>query len=34
MENIIGNKVPSMGEIKLKVIDLFSRSFTGIKVNG
>ena len=34
MENIMGNEVPSMGEIKSKVIKLFSRNFTGIKVNG
>ena len=34
MENIMGNEVPSMGEIKSKVINLFSRNFTGIKVNG
>ena len=34
MENIMGNEVPSMGEIKSKVINLFSRDFTGTKVNG
>ena len=34
MENIMGNEVPSMLEIKSKVINLFSRNFTGIKVNG
>ena len=34
MENIIGNEVPSMAEMKSKVINLFSRNFTGIKVNG
>ena len=34
MENIMGNEVPSMGEIKSKVINLFSRNFAGIKVNG
>ena len=34
MENIMGNEVPSMDEIKLKVINLFSRNFTGTKVNG
>ena len=34
MENIMGNEVPSMGEIKSKVINLFSRNFTGTKVNG
>jgi hypothetical protein len=26
--------VPSMAEMKSKVINLFSRNFTGIKVNG
>jgi len=34
MENIMGNEVPSMGEIKSKVINLFSRNFKGTKVNG
>ena len=34
MENIMGNEVPSMGEIKSKVINLFSRNFTSKKVNG
>ena len=34
MENIMGNEVPSMAEMKSKVIDLFSKNFTGIKVNG
>ena len=34
MENIMGNEVPSMGEIKSKVINLFSRDFRGTKVNG
>ena len=34
MENIMGNEVPSMGEIKSKVINLFSRNFAVIKVNG
>ena len=34
MENIMGNEVPSMGEIKSKVINLFSINFTSIKVNG
>jgi len=30
----MGNEVPSMGEIKSKVINLFSRNFKGTKVNG
>ena len=34
MEDIMRNEVPSMGEIKSKVINLFSRDFAGIKVNG
>ena len=34
MENIMGSEVPSMGEIKSKVINLFSRNFTSKKVNG
>ena len=34
MENIMGSEVPSIGEIKSKVINLFSRNFTSKKVNG
>ena len=34
MAQIMGDEVPSMDEIKLKVINLFSRNFIGMKVNG
>mgnify|MGYP001332802757 CR=1 FL=1 len=34
MAQIMGDEVPLMDEIKLKVINLFSRNFKGIKVNG
>ena len=34
MENIIGDEVPSMDEIKLTVKNLFSKNFTDLKVNG
>ena len=34
MAQIMGDEVPSMDEIKSKVINLFSRNFTGTKVNG
>ena len=34
MAQIMGDEAPSMGEIKSKVINLFSRNFKGIKANG
>ena len=34
MAKIMGDEVPSMDEIKLKIINLFSRNFVGIKVSG
>ena len=34
MAQIMGDEVPSMDEMKLKVINLFSRNFIGMKVNG
>ena len=34
MAQIMEDEVPSMDEIKLKVINLFSRNFIGMKVNG
>ena len=34
MAQIMGDEVPSMDEIKLKVINLFSKNFIGMKVNG
>lgn len=34
MEDIMRNEVPSMSEIKSKVINIFSRDFAGTKVNG
>ena len=34
MAQIMGDEVPSMDEMKLKVINLFSKNFIGMKVNG
>ena len=34
MAKIMGDEVPTMDEIKLKVINHFSRNFIGIKING
>ena len=34
MAQIMGDEVPPMDEIKLKVINLFSKNFIGMKVNG
>jgi len=34
MAQIMGDEVPSMDQVKLKVINLFSKNFIGMKVNG
>ena len=34
MAQIMEDEVPSMDEIKLKAINLFSKNFIGLKVNG